>query len=88
MMIVGDFGEDYEIMVPFQALQAVGHVLRPCVRQARRADGSDLVHDFEGDQTYLRKAGHAFVLNATFADSTRLVRCARRPGRTGPGASA
>jgi protease I len=26
-MLVGDFGEDYEIMVPFQALQAVGHTV-------------------------------------------------------------
>ena len=27
LMLVGDFGEDYEIMVPFQALLAVGHAV-------------------------------------------------------------
>ena len=51
LMIVGDFGEDYEIMVPFQALQAVGHRIEAVCPAARRADGSDRVHDFEGDQT-------------------------------------
>ncbi len=27
LMLVGDYAEDYEVMVPFQALQAVGHTV-------------------------------------------------------------
>jgi protease I len=69
LMIVGDFGEDYEIMVPFQALQAVGHRVH-AVCPGKRAGQTiqTSVHDFEGDQTYSEKRGHAFTLNATFAD--------------------
>ena len=69
LMIVGDFGEDYEIMVPFQALQAVGHQV-DAVCPGKRAGQTiqTSVHDFEGDQTYSEKRGHAFTLNATFAD--------------------
>lgn len=69
LMIVGDFGEDYEIMVPFQALQAVGHTV-DAVCPGKRAGETvqTSVHDFEGDQTYSEKRGHAFALNATFAE--------------------
>jgi len=69
LMIVGDFGEDYEIMVPFQTLQTVGHRVE-AVCPGKRAGQTiqTSVHDFEGDQTYSEKRGHAFVLNATFAD--------------------
>lgn len=69
LMIVGDFGEDYEIMVPFQALLAVGydvHAVCPDKRAGQKVQTS--IHDFEGDQTYTEKRGHAFALNATFAD--------------------
>lgn len=69
LMLVGDFVEDYEIMVPFQALQMVGHQV-DAVCPDRRA-GQQIktaVHDFEGDQTYTEKPGHNFTLNATFAE--------------------
>ena len=69
LMIVGDFVEDYEVMVPFQALQAVGHeVFAVCPGKKRGDSVATAVHDFEGDQTYSEKPGHGFGLNATFAD--------------------
>lgn len=67
LMIVGDFSEDYETMVPFQALQMVGHTVHAVC--AGKKDGETIktaVHDFEGDQTYTEKPGHNFALNATF----------------------
>lgn len=68
LMIVGDFGEDYEIMVPFQALQMVGHTVDAVCPEKREGDTvKTAVHDFEGDQTYTEKPGHHFELNATFS---------------------
>ncbi len=69
LMLVGDFGEDYEIMVPFQTLLAVGHTVHAACPD-RKAGGSvaTAIHDFEGHQTYSEKPGHRFALNATFAD--------------------
>jgi len=69
LMLVGDFVEDYEVMVPFQALQAVGHTVH-AVCPGKRAGEKvrTAVHDFEGDQTYSEKRGHDFALNATFDD--------------------
>jgi protease I len=69
LMIVGDFGEDLEIMVPFQALQAVGHdVDAVCPDREAGESVKTAVHDFRGDQTYLEERGHDFELNATMAD--------------------
>jgi protease I len=67
LMLVGDFVEDYEVMVPFQALQMVGHEVH-AVCPGKRAGESvrTAVHDFEGDQTYSEKPGHNFTLNAAF----------------------
>ncbi|MFO0841200.1 MAG: DJ-1/PfpI family protein [Gemmataceae bacterium] len=69
LMLVGDFVEDYEVMVPFQALTMVGHPVH-AVCPGKRAGEKvrTAVHDFEGDQTYTEKPGHAFTLNATFAE--------------------
>ncbi|NJN93595.1 MAG: DJ-1/PfpI family protein [Anaerolineales bacterium] len=67
LFIVGDYVEDYEVMVPFQALLAVGHnVHAVCPNKASGATVRTAVHDFEGDQTYSEKPGHNFALNATF----------------------
>lgn len=67
LMIVGDFVEDYEVMVPFQALRAVGHdVDAVCPGKAAGQSVRTAVHDFEGDQTYSEKPGHNFTLNAAF----------------------
>ena len=67
LMLVGDYVEDYEAMVPLQALLMVGHVV-DAVCPGKRAGESvrTAIHDFEGDQTYSEKRGHNFVLNATF----------------------
>jgi len=69
LMLVGDFAEDYEVMVPFQALLAVGHTVHAvCPGRKKGEKIRTAIHDFEGDQTYSEKRGHDFVLNATFAD--------------------
>ncbi|MFZ0453141.1 MAG: DJ-1/PfpI family protein [Ignavibacteriaceae bacterium] len=69
LFLVGDFAEDYETMVPFQALQMVGHTVH-AVCPDKKAGGKikTAIHDFEGDQTYSEKPGHNFTLNATFDD--------------------
>lgn len=69
LMIVGDYVEDYEVMVPFQALLMAGHdVHAACPDRKAGEFVRTAVHDFEGDQTYSEKRGHNFALNATFAD--------------------
>lgn len=67
LMIVGDFVEDYEAMVPFQALTMVGHEVHAvCPGKAAGDKVKTAVHDFEGDQTYTEKPGHAFILTHAF----------------------
>jgi protease I len=69
LMLVGDYVEDYEVMVPFQALQMVGHTVHAvCPDKKAGQHVRTAIHDFEGDQTYSEKPGHNFVLNATFAE--------------------
>ncbi|RCJ21704.1 protease [Nostoc sp. ATCC 43529] len=69
LMLVGDYVEDYEVMVPFQALQMVGHTVHAVCPNKKAGDKvRTAVHDFEGDQTYSEKPGHNFTLNATFAE--------------------
>ena len=67
LMIAGDFVEDYEGMVPFQALAMVGHTVHAVCPGKKSGDQvRTAVHDFEGDQTYSEKRGHNFTLNADF----------------------
>ncbi|MCX6151831.1 MAG: DJ-1/PfpI family protein [Ignavibacteriales bacterium] len=67
LMLVGDFVEDYEVMVPFQMLLMVGHKVDAVCPDKKAGDKvRTAIHDFEGDQTYSEKPGHNFVLNATF----------------------
>ena len=67
LMLVGDYVEDYEAMVPFQALLMVGHTVHVVCPNKRAGDSvRTAIHDFEGDQTYSEKRGHNFALNATF----------------------
>src|SRR5215204_419117 len=69
LFLVGDFVEDYEVMVPFQALMMVGHTVHAvCPKKKTGEKVRTAVHDFEGDQTYSEKPGHNFTLNATFDD--------------------
>jgi hypothetical protein len=90
LMITGDFTEDYETMVPFQALLMVGHTVH-AVCPGKKAGQSvrTAIHDFEGDQTYSEKPGHNFALNADFwsspADGRRST-CASIP-RSSPASS-
>jgi len=65
LMLVGDFVEDYELMVPFQALQMVGYTVHAVCPDKNIGDVvRTAIHDFEGDQTYSEKRGHNFTLNA------------------------
>ncbi|MBV9124717.1 MAG: DJ-1/PfpI family protein [Planctomycetes bacterium] len=69
LMLVGDYVEDYEVMVPYQALQMVGHTVHAvCPNKKAGQTVRTAVHDFEGDQTYSEKRGHNFTLNATFGE--------------------
>lgn len=63
LMIVGDFVEDYEAMVPLQILQMVGHAVDvACPDKKRGETVATAIHDFEGQQTYSEKRGHNFHL--------------------------
>ncbi|MDO5103971.1 MAG: DJ-1/PfpI family protein [Lautropia sp.] len=67
LMLCGDYAEDYETMVPFQALQMVGHtVTAVCPGKKAGEQIRTAIHDFEGDQTYSEKPGHNFTLNGDF----------------------
>jgi len=67
LMLVGDYVEDYEVMVPFQILTMVGHSVHAvCPDKQAGETVRTAVHDFEGDQTYSEKPGHNFALNASF----------------------
>ncbi len=67
LMIIGDFVEDYEVMVPFQMLLMVGHEVHAvCPGKASGDTVATAIHDFEGQQTYSEKRGHNFRLNADF----------------------
>ncbi|MBS1130082.1 MAG: Peptidase PfpI [Proteobacteria bacterium] len=69
LMLTGDYTEDYETMVPFQALLMVGHTVHAVCPGKKAGDFvRTAIHDFEGDQTYSEKPGHNFTLNATFSD--------------------
>jgi len=69
LLLVGDYVEDYEVMVPFQALQMAGHTVHAVCPEKKTGEFvRTAIHDFEGGQTYSEKRGHNFMLNATFAD--------------------
>ncbi|MBA4190983.1 MAG: protease [Planctomycetaceae bacterium] len=67
LMLVGDYVEDYEAMVPFQVLSLVGHTVHSVCPGKKAGDTvRTAIHDFEGDQTYSEKPGHNFAITATF----------------------
>mgnify|MGYP001378584894 FL=1 len=67
LMLVGDYVEDYEVMVPFQALLMAGYTVHAVCPDKKAGEViRTSIHDFEGDQTYSEKRGHNFALNATF----------------------
>jgi protease I len=70
LIIAGDYVEDYELMVPFQALSMVGHTVHVVAPDKKAGEQvRTAIHDFEGDQTYSEKRGHNFTLNADFAST-------------------
>ena len=69
LFLVGDYVEDYEVMVPYQALAAVGYTVESACPDKVAGDVvRTAIHDFEGDQTYSEKRGHNFALNKTFSE--------------------
>jgi protease I len=69
LILTGDFVEDYEVMVPFQALTMLGHTVHVVCPNKKAGDQiKTAIHDFEGDQTYTEKPGHNYTLNANFSD--------------------
>lgn len=69
LILTGDFVEDYEVMVPYQALTMLGHLVHVVCPNKKAGDSiPTAIHDFEGHQTYTEKPGHHFTLNATFSE--------------------
>lgn len=67
LMLVGDYVEDYEAMVPYQMLKMVGcRVTAVCPGKAEGESVATAIHDFEGEQTYSEKRGHNFRIDADF----------------------
>lgn len=67
LMLVGDYVEDYEAMVPYQMLLMVGHTVETVCPGKKPGDVvKTAIHDFEGDQTYSEKVGHNFAITADF----------------------
>ena len=69
LMLVGDYAEDYETMVPFQCLLMLGYDVHAVCPDKKAGDKvATAIHDFEGDQTYSEKRGHNFAINYDFAN--------------------
>lgn len=76
LMLVGDYVEDYETMVPFQFLVALGYQVHTVCPEKKAGDTvATAIHDFEGEQTYSEKRGHNFAINYDFnaVDTTQYV---------------
>ncbi|PRO17430.1 DJ-1/PfpI family protein [Acinetobacter baumannii] len=67
LMLVGDYAEDYETMVPFQFLTSLGYTVPAVCPNKKNGDHiATAIHDFEGEQTYSEKHGHNFAINYDF----------------------
>ncbi|WP_284084351.1 DJ-1/PfpI family protein [Acinetobacter nosocomialis] len=67
LMLVGDYAEDYETMVPFQFLTGLGYTVHAVCPNKKNGDHiATAIHDFEGEQTYSEKRGHNFAINYDF----------------------
>ncbi|MDM1294096.1 DJ-1/PfpI family protein [Sphingobacterium sp. N143] len=67
LLLVGDFVEDYEAMVPFQAMGSLGLTVDAIAPDRKSGDVvPTAVHDFTGDQTYKELRGHNFSINKDF----------------------
>lgn len=68
LMITGDYAEDYEVMVPYQSAQILGHHI--CAVSPEKLAGETIktaIYDFEGDHSYSEKPGHLFTLDSDFS---------------------
>jgi len=82
LMLVGDFVEDYEAMVPLQILQLMGLQVDAACPDKRAGDSvATAVHDFEGQQTYSEKRGHNFLVTVDWQE----VRVSNYEGLVIPG---
>jgi len=69
LLLAGDYVEDYEVMVPYQALGMLGYQVDAVCPDKEKGDHVlTAIHDFEGAQTYSEKPGHRFALTATFSE--------------------
>ncbi len=67
LLLVGDYVEDYEAMVPYQAMESVGISVDTVAPDRKKGDTvPTAVHDFTGDQTYKELRGHNFAINKDF----------------------
>ncbi len=67
LMLVGDYAEGYETMVPFQFLTGLGYTVHAVCPNKKNGDHiATAIHDFEGEQTYSEKRGHNFAINYDF----------------------
>jgi protease I len=67
LMFAGDFVEDYEVMVPFQALESLGVVVDVVCPGKKKGDAiATAIHDFTGCQTYVELRGHNFTITKSF----------------------
>ena len=67
LFIIGDFVEDYEVMVPFQMLKMFDfQCVAVCPGKKAGEYVTTAIHDFDGYQTYSEKPGHRFSLQADF----------------------
>ncbi|KAK8532264.1 hypothetical protein V6N13_131601 [Hibiscus sabdariffa] len=67
LLLCGDYVEDSEVMVPFQALLAYGvSVAAVCPGKKAGEVCRTAVHSLAGHQTYSESRGHNFSLNASF----------------------
>lgn len=70
LMLVGDFVEDYEAMVPYQILIMAGHDVHTICPGKKPGDSvKTAIHDFDGAQTYSEKPGHNFAVTHAFEDT-------------------
>jgi protease I len=60
LFLVGDFAEDYEVMVPFQALTMLGHVVHAVCPGKKRRKDKDGDPRFRGRPDQYGKAGSPF----------------------------
>ncbi|MFB6346441.1 MAG: DJ-1/PfpI family protein [bacterium] len=65
LLITGDYAEDYEVMVPYQALQMVGYPVDTVAPNKKPGDSiHTAVHYSEDADTYLEREGHPFEINS------------------------